>query len=225
MKHKKIKKLAIFGTGAFADLAFHYFNEDSIYQVVTYIVDDDLYEIQNLNGVRVLKKSEFLKEFDKSGIEIFIAVGYTKLNRVRSEKYEEFKALGYQFASYIHSKIKIWNTNTIGENTFIFENNTIQPYVEIGNNVVLWSGNHVGHHSKIGNHTFITSHVVISGYVNIEEYCFFGVNSTIRDSIKISKYSIIGAGTLILKDTDEKSLYIGSKSIPINKKSTTVRKI
>ena len=56
-----------------------------------------------------------------------------------------------------------WSDLDVGENTFVFEYNVIQPFVKIGNNVVLWSGNHIGHHVVIADHCFITSHVVISG--------------------------------------------------------------
>ena len=57
----------------------------------------------------------------------------------------------------------VWARHEIGENCFIFEDNTIQPFVKIGDDVVLWSGNHIGHHAEIGDHCFISSHVVISG--------------------------------------------------------------
>ena len=57
----------------------------------------------------------------------------------------------------------------IGENCFIFEDNTIQPFVVVEDNVILWSGNHIGHHSVIKNHNFVSSHVVIDDYGHYEE--------------------------------------------------------
>lgn len=68
----------------------------------------------------------------------------------------------------------------IGENCFIFEDNTIQPFVTIGDNRVLWSGNHVGHNPTVGDHVFVTSQVVISGACTIGDNSFLGVNATIR---------------------------------------------
>ena len=50
-----------------------------------------------------------------------------------------------------------------GDNCFILEDNTVQPFVTIGNNVTLWSGNHIGHDSVIEDDCFISSHVVVSG--------------------------------------------------------------
>jgi sugar O-acyltransferase (sialic acid O-acetyltransferase NeuD family) len=142
--------------------------------------------------------------------DLFVALSYSKLNQVRKEKYLAAKALGYRIASYISSRASVLNNGRLGENCFIFEDNTIQPFVTIGNNVTLWSGNHIGHHSTIKDHCFIASHVVVSGGVEIGEQCFIGVNATLRDHIKIGERCVIGAGTLLLADADPDGVYIGT---------------
>jgi sugar O-acyltransferase (sialic acid O-acetyltransferase NeuD family) len=141
--------------------------------------------------------------------ELFVALSYSKLNAVRKERYLDAKALGYRLASYISSRSTILNEGKIGDNCFIFEDNTIQPFVSIGNNVTLWSGNHIGHHSTIRDHCFISSHVVVSGGVEINEACFIGVNATLRDHIKIGERCVLGAGVLLLADADPDGVYIG----------------
>jgi len=138
---------------------------------------------------------------------MFIAVGYSKLNKVRTQKYHQAKEKGYQLVSYVSSKATLLTELPIGENCFILEDNTIQPFVTIGNNVTLWSGNHIGHHVKIADNNFISSHVVISGGVQIQENCFIGVNATLRDHITISENCVIGAGSLILHDTQPNGVY------------------
>lgn len=138
-----------------------------------------------------------------------MALSYSKLNGLRKEKYLAVKGLGYGLASYISPKATILNDGRIGENCFILEDNTIQPFVRIGDNVTLWSGNHVGHHSVIHDHCFISSHVVISGGVEIGEQCFLGVNATLRDHIKIGPRCVIGAGALLLADAAADGVYVG----------------
>jgi acetyltransferase-like isoleucine patch superfamily enzyme len=49
--------------------------------------------------------------------------------------------------------------------------------------------------------------VVISGGVTIGEFTFIGVNATFRDHIKVGARNVIGAGALIMKDTEEGSVY------------------
>ena len=73
--------------------------------------------------------------------------------------------------------------------------------------MIIWSGNHIGHHSTISDHCFISSHVVISGFTKINSYSFLGVNSTIRDGVTIASECLIGAGTLILKNTKQGGVY------------------
>jgi len=51
--------------------------------------------------------------------------------------------------------------------------------------------------------------VVVSGGVEIGEQCFIGVNATLRDHIKIGCECVIGAGTLLLADTEPEGVYIG----------------
>jgi UDP-3-O-[3-hydroxymyristoyl] glucosamine N-acyltransferase len=127
--------------------------------------------------------------------------------------------------SYVSTKATIWPGLKVGENCFIYENNVIQPYVEIGNNVILWSGNHIGHHSIIDDHCFLASHIVVSGGVHIEPYCFIGINATLRDHITIGSHSLIGAGALIMKDTDPRSVYTGQDARKAAVTSDKLRKI
>ena len=65
----------------------------------------------------------------------------------------------------------------------------------------------MGHHSIIEDNCFITSHVVIAGRVVVRNNTFIGINSTIRDNIIIGKENMIGAGSLILKNTEDYSVF------------------
>jgi sugar O-acyltransferase (sialic acid O-acetyltransferase NeuD family) len=204
-----MKKLIIFGIGEQAEMAYYYFKNDSDYEVVAFTVDNKYIDKENLFNLSVVAFESLETKFSKNEYELFIAIGYNKINKVRAEKYLACKEKGYKIASYISSKASIL-TDDIGENTFILEDNTIQPYVSIGNNVTLWSGNHIGHHSCIKDNCFITSQVVISGGCTIGENTFIGVNATLRDHISIGKSNVIGAGALILADTEDNKVYMES---------------
>ena len=53
---------------------------------------------------------------------------------------------------------------------------------------------------------------VISGGVTIRKGCFLGVNATLSDHITLGEESVIGAGALILGDTEPHSVYVGTKT-------------
>ena len=122
-------------------------------------------------------------------------------------KVDEFYRAGVRVITLMH-----YGINEIGENTFIFEANVIQPFVKIGNNTVLWSGNHVGHDVTIGDNVFIASHAVISGNVTIGDNCFVGVNATFVNDIAIAPYTLVGAGAFITQNTKTRGAYIGARA-------------
>lgn len=208
---KKTKKAIIFGTGSIAELAHYYLTNDSEYEVVAFTADKDYIKEETFFKLPLVPFEEIENKYSINEYEMFIALSYANLNKVRESKFNHAKEKGYKLLSYISSKCTDFS-NAIGDNCFILEDNTIQPFVKIDNNVTLWSGNHIGHHSVIDSHNFIASHVVISGHCHIKEYSFIGVNATIRDGITIEKENIIGAGSLILKNTKEKEVYVAKKT-------------
>ena len=202
----KNKKLVIIGAGETAEIACEYFSVDSEYDVVGFAVDRQFIKCNTLAGLPVVPLDEVQNQFPPNDYWAFVAASSTKLNRVRSNLYLQAINKNYRMASYISSKAFVWRNAQIGENCFIFEDNTIQPFVKIGNNVVLWSGNHIGHNSIIKDHCFLSSHVVISGFCDIGEYSFLGVNSTVINNINIGSDCFIGAGALIQKDVPSGSV-------------------
>lgn len=204
------KRLVIFGAGDIAQLAHFYFSTDSDYEVIAFTVDRAYLTVENFCGLPVVAFEDVKTAFPPERHAFFVALSYSGLNALRKSKYLAAKELGFQLASYVSSDATVLNDGAIGENCFVLEDNTIQPFVSIGNNVTLWSGNHIGHHSVIKDHCFMASHVVVSGGVEIEEQCFIGVNVTLRDHIKIGERCVIGAGALLLADAEPNGVYMGA---------------
>jgi sugar O-acyltransferase (sialic acid O-acetyltransferase NeuD family) len=208
------KKLVIFGYTEFAEIAYEYFTHDSDYTVAGFCVHKEYITKTELFGLPIVPFEEVEKHFAPSDHSFFAASVYTKLNRLRTKVMSDAKEKGYQLASYVSSHSFVWRNVKLGEHVFIFEDNTVQPFVEIGSNVVLWSGNHIGHHSKVGDNCFISSHVVVSGGVNIGKNCFLGVNSTINNAVTIGDDCVLASGALVVKDIPENSVVKGKDIDP-----------
>lgn len=219
------KPLILFGTGQIAELAHYYFSHDSDYNVAAFTVDSDYLCRDVYCGLPLIPFEEIAKQYPPEAYDLFVALSYSNLNTLRKEKFFLAKQKGYILASYISSRATVLTEQSIGENCFILEDNTIQPFTVIGNNVTLWSGNHIGHHSTIHDHTFVASHSVVSGGVDIGEQCFIGVNATLRDHITIGDRCVIGAGALLLADAEPDGVYIGSATERSRVPSSRLRRI
>ena len=202
-------KVVVFGINDLAELTHWYLTNDSNYEIVAFTVNEEYMSVTEFKGLPVVPFEELEKLYPPTEYLFFAPMTGTKMNNNRKRIYEEGKKKGYNYISYISSKATICG-NKIGENCFILEDNTLQPFTEIGNNVVMWSGNHIGHHGKIEDHVFFTSHVVLSGHCHVKERAWFGVNSTIRDGLTIGEGSLIAMGAVITKSTEQDGLYMGA---------------
>ena len=201
------KPVVIFGMGDIAEIAHFYLTEDARRKVAAFTVDGAYLKDGIFKGVPAVPFEEVASSFPPSDHDFFVAVSYTDLNRLRAAKCAAARDLGYNLISYVSSKATVWPGLSIGYNCFIFEDNTIQPFVRIGNNVTLWSGNHIGHHSVIEDDCFLASHIVVSGGVKVGRGSFLGVNSTLRDHITVGQYCVVGAGAVLLEDAPDFSVY------------------
>jgi sugar O-acyltransferase (sialic acid O-acetyltransferase NeuD family) len=211
-----MKDIIVIGTALFAEVVRDYFHEYTDNRVRAFACHEKYKSQDMFGGLPVVTIEELDHRYPPGEVELFVAIGYRKMNQLRQATYEELKVRGYSFASFIAPNVKTWSSNHFGENVFIFENNVIQPHVKIGNNTILWSGNHIGHHSSIGNHCFISSHVVVSGSCKIGDNSFLGVNSTLHDNLSIGPENLIGAGAVIARDTREREVFVpnGTKAFP-----------
>lgn len=217
---EKTKNLVIVGAGELAMIAYEYFTFDSAYTVVGFAVERDFLKEESLYDLPVIALENLEEHFPAKDHDVFVAVPASGLNRVRTRLYQGVKDKGYRCATYISSKAFVWRNAKIGDNCFIFEHNTIQPFVEIGNNVILWSGNHIGHRSVIEDNCFLSSHVVVSGYCRIGSSTFIGVNATINDRISVAQDCVIASGSLVNKDLkNPERIYYGTPAQELPKKS------
>lgn len=216
-------RVIIFGLEDFASLAHFYLQNDSDHEVVAFTVTREFMpEPPVFEGKPVVPFEELDRHYSPSHFHVFAPLSPRKMNRVREEIYQRIKQAGYRFISYVSSRATVFPSTPIGENCFILEDNTIQPFTKIGDDVVLWSGNHIGHHSTIRNHIMFTSHVVLSGHCSVENYCYLGVNATIRDGLKLGEGTLVAMGACVTRDTEPWSIYQGNPARKRDVASTEV---
>jgi sugar O-acyltransferase (sialic acid O-acetyltransferase NeuD family) len=223
---KNQRTLLIFGATEYAQVAHYYFTRDAARHVAAFVVDDAFVGADAAPGpAPVIAWSEALTRFGPADHDVFVAIGYSGLNRRRIEKAAAMSQAGYGLASFLHTRAIAWDGFELRENCFILEHNTLQPFVQVGRDVVMWSGNHVGHHSIIEDGCFITSHVVIAGSVSVGAESFVGINALVRDHIRIGRRNVIGAGATILADTPDEAVF-ASAGTPMSKvPSSRLRRI
>ena len=125
-------KIVIVGDGETAELAYEYFTHDSPHEVVAFSVEREYAKKEQLFGLPVVFFEDLQSLFAPAEHSAFVAISYTKLNRVRARLYQETKSKGYELVSYVSSKAFVWHNVEVGENCFLGVNSTIVNNVKIG---------------------------------------------------------------------------------------------
>lgn len=203
----------IFGTGELARLVELGFDEIG-YDVVGHTVHREW-----IDGGDAVPFEEVERAFPPATHAMFVAVGYTRVNRARAEICAAGRAKGYELATCVNPHALVSRAATIGSNCFVFEGCIVQPFVTIGDNVIMWSGAQVAHDSRVGDNCFLGPGATVAGNVVIGENCFIGANATLRDGLRIAPDCVIGAGAVIKRDTQPGDVYAAAPTQPATRKS------
>ncbi|MEJ0010265.1 MAG: acetyltransferase, partial [Alphaproteobacteria bacterium] len=214
------KPVLIFGTSDLGRSVDFYLTHDSERKVAAYCASRDAIKAPELNGRPVLAFEEIEKTYPPAEYDMFVAVGYVKMNAVKARIIGEAEKKGYTLVSHVCSRTITWGDTVLGPNVFVFEGNNIQPNVTIGKGVILGRGSNIGHDSVIGDYAFLANHVVLCGHNTVGEGSFIGSNATVMDGVTLAPRTLVGAHAFIKRDTAEGDAFVTAQTPLSPKKSS-----
>ena len=136
----------------------------------------------------------------------------------------------------IYAGVTIGKGFQSGHGACIREDNVIGDDVSVGTHAVLEIRNRIGNgvriHTgcfledvRVGNHVFIGPNVVFTddphpmkcpryldcmGGATVEDYAKIGANCTVLPGVRIGRHAMIGAGTVVAKDVQERAVLMGA---------------
>lgn len=211
-----MKKIAIFGTGGFAkellDLVL-----DQGYTEICFL-ESKISNNQTLMGFPILSESE-MGSIDTIDFVIGIAEP-----TIRKKIYERYPDLNYP--NLVHSQASlgygIEYELQSSKGVVIAAGARITNSCHFGDFVIVSFNSTVGHDCILDNYVSIMPGVNISGCVQLKTGTYIGTNATVLpghlSKLKfIDKYSVIGAGSVVLKDTLAHTTYVGAPAKELKK--------
>ena len=98
------------------------------------------------------------------------------------------------------------------------ENNVIMAGAHIGVNGVMGNNNlirqnvYLGHDFRIGSHCVLSPSCCIGSKVDMKDNCYVGLNATVLNVKTIETETLIGAGTVVIRNTEPFSKHVGNPS-------------
>ncbi len=198
-----MRRIVIFGTGDMGLLTWLSLREDARRDVAAFTVERSHLSERRFCDTEVVPFDEVCSTYPPASCEMLIAIGPDKRNRLRARLFAAAAAMGYDFASYVHTSVRVHGTASIGRNCLIYENVVLQPYVQFGDNVMVRPLSYIGHHAKIGAHSFIAPNVSLLGHCSLGERTFIGAGAVVGPGVDIGGGSMVGANASVFKTLPE----------------------
>lgn len=177
------------------------------YNVKGFYDDDATKKNKKIMGVEVVGKFSELNESDIRNKQFIVAIGN---NHVRQRLMTEINNHGGYTPTLIHPSAVISPSAEIGKGVYIHANSYIWTKVKIGNYCIISPHVVIAHHTKLGEACLISTLSGIGASIKISDRVFVGMGSTIVTGLSvIGEDSIIGAGAVVLRDVESKSVYVG----------------
>lgn len=208
-----MRNLYIFGAGETGLLVRHYF-QLSGRSVQGFLVDTER-PLASVDGLPVLAWEQFVQETSPHDAEVFVAISYQSMNKLRRSKFQKVRDAGFTMPTYVHPSANIASDVLLGENCLVLENCVVQMGGCLGDNVHVWSGSHVGHGATVGSHAFISSQVVLAGHSTIGAESFLGANSSVREAVVLGESCLVGIGAVALRSLPDRSNVVHTGSLEI----------
>lgn len=219
MKQKK-KNLIIYGDSSYAEMIAHYFMTDSVYQVVAFCVDKEYKTREEIDALPVIAREDIEDYFSSANHYIFAAIGYKSV-RTHKVLFEKIAQLSFPVASYISSKAIIDASCKIGINCLILPGVILEPDTIIEENCFINSGAIVCHHTCIKAHTILAAGSLIGGHTTIGKSSLIGFNATVAELLQVADETLLGAGSLLLQNTEKHTMYVGTPAKAVRKHTDT----
>ena len=161
--------------------------------------------IKDIN-LKVIGKVDECVKISKinSNVKFIIAIGNNQIRKQISERYKDI-----EYYTAIHPSAQIALDVEIEEGTAIMANACINTSAKIGKHCIINTGAIVEHDNQIENYVHISPNGTCCGTVKIGELTHIGAGAIVKNNINITSECVIGAGTIVVKDINEKGTYIG----------------
>jgi len=223
LKHQR-KSAIIFGTGSMARVMLSFVCSN--HSISAFCADDEFVkpDVFKFMGLPLVPYSSIVA-VPVASYDVFMAVGYHQMNKVRAARYTELRELGYSVNGYVHHDFFLHNGVTLENACVIYDNVAIHPGSTVGQNVFISSNVSVGHDCKIGAHSWINSGVSLAGGVEIGNRCVLGVNSCVVQGVRLGEGTFVGANALVTEDTAPGSVVVAERGVRINMDSERFLKL
>lgn len=141
------------------------------------------------------------------GCQVAVAVGN---NAVRLRILRETRNRGRGVPALISPHAIVSPSAEINEAVYLHPNSHVWTQAQLGVGVILSPHATVAHHTVLRDGCFVSTGANVGASIDVGECAMFGIGSTTSTGVRrIGAHSLVGAGAVIVRDTQDYGVYVG----------------
>lgn len=165
------------------------------------------------SGYTVMATDDDMEALVQEYRYFLVTVGQIRSSAVRTRLYDLIKSQGGILPTLISPTAYVSQRALIGEGTVIHHQAFVNAGAQIGVNCIINTASLIEHDAWIGDHCHISTAAVINGESVVADHCFVGSRAVLSHGVHVAPNGIIGAGSVLLTNTEERSLYAGNPAV------------
>ncbi|MDB4491413.1 hypothetical protein N9260_00140 [bacterium] len=207
------KAVLVYGSRMLAEMLYYDSQGHPDFKIAGFALDQNYLEDKTTwLGLPLVAFERVEQRYPSEEYDMLVVTASYDEMRNRDHLNDKAKAKGYQLTNYISANSRVAPTVKLGDNNIIFEQ------VHLGLNGVMGSNNtirqqvYLGHDFVLGDKNVITPGCTIGGSCKIANSCYIGLHATVLNNIQIAEETLVGAGSVVIKDTVAYSKNVGNPS-------------
>ncbi|MGE7857272.1 acetyltransferase [Bacillus sp. NPDC094064] len=211
--------VVVIGSGGFSKQVIEIIEQLNLinpeYKLLGIIDDNKSLVGTEVLGYEVIGDTNYIKQLSQQQqIQGVIAIADGEIRERISRKLNDV-----QWINLIHPSAVVSNYTKLGEGNIICAGVVINPECTMGNHSHINIGSTLGHDVLMLDYVTVMPGSKISGNVNLKSKSMVGTGATIIQGLTIEANVVLGAGTVVTKNTKPNSVYVG---VPAKEKKILV---
>lgn len=218
-----MKKIIIFGDNPIAQMLYEDMlrHSSKAFDVVAFTVDEGFLKADTFCGKPLVSFREIKNLFPPDEYAIISTVDAPSKMRNRLEVFARIKAEGYSTPNYISPLADVSDSIIMSENNLIMAFACVGSGGRMGDANFIRQNTYLGHNFVIGNGNTISAGCTIAGCCTFGDSSYIGIGATLIDHLRVANDTLIGAGAVVIRDTEPCTKYVGNPAKPIGKHEST----
>ena len=217
-----MEKIVIFGDNPIAQMLYEDITQHSCIEleVAAFTVDEEFIKCDHFCGKPMISFQKIEQYYPPKEYAVISTVDAPTKMRNRLNVFSRIKSKGYDALNYISPLADVSANIKMGEN------NLIMAFACVGSGGVMGDANfirqnsYLGHNFVIGSGNTVSAGCTVAGCCTINDSCYIGIGATVIDHLIIANDTLIGAGAVVIRDTEPCTKYVGNPAKPISKHET-----